>query len=132
MTQVLEVRKLSEVNEELQQLSKECEKAFSAWIRDRENTKLFVEYKELLKTEGVTLKFKKEAIVEMAKIATEVNSSHQNIGARRLHTVLEKILEDYSFDAPDMGGKTVTVNSEYVRNKLKDIVKDEDMSRYIL
>lgn len=93
---------------------------------------LVVQYEELLKTEGVTLEFKEEAIREIAALAEEVNDRAENIGARRLHTIMEKLLEEVSFEAPDMEGITVTVTPDMVRDRLRDIVKSEDLSRYIL
>jgi len=93
---------------------------------------LIVQYKALLETEKVELIFDGEAIDELAEIAYQVNSRTENIGARRLHTVMEKLLSDVSFSAPDMSGQTVDINREYVRNVLSEIIKDEDLSRYIL
>lgn len=93
---------------------------------------LVTQYQELLKTEEVTLVYQDEAILEMASLAEEVNERAENIGARRLHTVMEKLLEEISFEAPDMHGVTVTVTPEMVRERLQDIVKSDDLSRYIL
>ena len=90
------------------------------------------QYVCLLNTEGITVEFTDDSITELARIAAEVNRRSENIGARRLHTVLERLLEDVSFEAPDMENKTVLVNAEYVRARLDDVVKDEDLSRYIL
>ena len=90
------------------------------------------QYSELLATEGLTLTFIDEAVDELASIAAEVNDRAENIGARRLHTVLEKLLEDVSFEAPDMPKTEIVINREYVRERLHDIVKDEDLSKYIL
>ncbi len=90
------------------------------------------QYEEMLATEGVTLDFQPEAIDEIAAMAAEVNERAENIGARRLHTIMEKLLEDISFDAPDMNGVTVTLTARMVRDKLQDIVKSEDLSKYIL
>ncbi|HLK56235.1 MAG TPA: ATP-dependent protease ATPase subunit HslU [Chthonomonadaceae bacterium] len=90
------------------------------------------QYVSLLATEGVMVEFTDDAISELARIAAEVNRSSENIGARRLHTVLERLLEDVSFEAPDMEDKQVLVNAEYVRSRLDDVVKNEDLSRYIL
>jgi ATP-dependent HslUV protease ATP-binding subunit HslU len=86
----------------------------------------------LLATEGVEVTFADDAVDEIAQIAYDVNRRTQNIGARRLHTILEKVFESISFDAPDMAGKRVTVDAGYVRERLGDIVKDEDLSRFIL
>ncbi len=93
---------------------------------------LIKQYTALLKTEKVNLQFKKDAIDEITDIAVKINKRSQSIGARRLHTVMEKLLEDVSFDAPDLNSKDIIVDAEYVRDKLKDIVKDEDLTKYIL
>jgi ATP-dependent HslUV protease ATP-binding subunit HslU len=90
------------------------------------------QYAQLMGTEGVTLEFTDDGIAEMAKLAAEVNASTENIGARRLHTIMERLLEDLSFEAPDCYGATVTINAAYVRQKLQDIAANEDLSRYIL
>jgi ATP-dependent HslUV protease ATP-binding subunit HslU len=76
--------------------------------------------------------FHDDAVAEIAAIAAQVNQSTENIGARRLHTVVERLLEGLSFDAPEMGGHEVVIDAAYVRDKLNDIVKNEDLSRYIL
>jgi ATP-dependent HslUV protease ATP-binding subunit HslU len=86
----------------------------------------------LLATEGVQLKFAEDAVVEIARIASEVNERTENIGARRLHTILERLLDDVSFAAPEMRGKEVTVDAAYVRDRLTPILRNEDLSRYIL
>ncbi len=93
---------------------------------------LIKQYKELLKTENIALEFSDDAIVRLAELAEEVNESTENIGARRLHTILEKILEEISFTAPDTSEKEFKVDSDYIKNKISDIVKDRDLSRYIL
>ncbi len=93
---------------------------------------LIRQYTELLATEGITLEFTDEAIAELSRLAAEVNERSENIGARRLHTVLERMLEQVSFDAPDLEDKTFTVTPEYVRERLQDIASDMDLSRYIL
>jgi ATP-dependent HslUV protease ATP-binding subunit HslU len=93
---------------------------------------LLKQYQALLSTEGVTLEFRDEAIDELADIAMQVNDRSENIGARRLHTILENLLEELSFAAPDVGQTTVTVTREYVRQRLSHIVADQDLSRYIL
>jgi len=90
------------------------------------------QYQELLKTEGVTLDFQEDAVREIASLAAEVNERAENIGARRLHTIMEKLLEEVSFEAPDMNGVSVNVTAQMVREKLQDIVKSQDLSRYIL
>ena len=90
------------------------------------------QYSELLATEGVTLDFKDEAIVELARIAAEVNARSENIGARRLHTVMELLLEEVSFTAPDLSGQTIPITKQYVADRLEDVVKDQDLTRFIL
>lgn len=93
---------------------------------------LIKQYTALLSTEDVAIDFTKDAIDEIADIAAYVNEKTENIGARRLHTVLEKLLEDISFDAPEKKNGRLTIDRGYVKGKLADIVKDEDLSRYIL
>jgi ATP-dependent HslUV protease ATP-binding subunit HslU len=90
------------------------------------------QYAALLGAEGVELSFDQSGVAELARIASEMNSRTQNIGARRLHTVLEKVLEEVSFTAPELTGKTVKIDANYVREKLEPVLKDEDLSRYIL
>lgn len=90
------------------------------------------QYTALLATENMEIDFKEDAVEEIASIAATVNEKTENIGARRLHTVLEKLLEDISFEAPEKKNGRLTIDREYVRGKLIDIVKDEDLSRYIL
>jgi len=93
---------------------------------------LIKQYIALIETEGVKIKFTEDSIKEIASIAADVNEKTENIGARRLHTVLEKLLEDISFDAPDRKNGELVINAKYVKERLRDIVKDEDLSRYIL
>jgi ATP-dependent HslUV protease ATP-binding subunit HslU len=93
---------------------------------------LISQYKALMATEGVTVNFNQEAIVALAEIATRVNESTENIGARRLHTVMERLLEEVSFTAPEMNGMELTIDANYVRDKLSGISQDQDLSRYIL
>ncbi|RME60105.1 MAG: ATP-dependent protease ATPase subunit HslU, partial [Candidatus Dadabacteria bacterium] len=90
------------------------------------------QYEELLKTEGIKLKFTDDGIEEIARITAEVNSTTENIGARRLYTVMEKLLEDVSFEVETYKGKTVVVDKKFVQDKLKEIISDRDLSRYIL
>jgi ATP-dependent HslUV protease ATP-binding subunit HslU len=90
------------------------------------------QYTALLETEGIKLTFSEDAVTEIAKIAAQVNQSAENIGARRLHTIMEKLLEDISFEGPDLKKKTVKIDAVYVRKQLAEIVKDQDLSRYIL
>jgi len=93
---------------------------------------LITQYVELLKTEQVTLRFAPEAVEAIAEIAMQVNSSTENIGARRLYTVMEKLLEQISFEAPDLPGKELTIDAAYVRDRLSGITRDQDLSRFIL
>ena len=90
------------------------------------------QYTQLMGAENLTVSFKDEAVATLAEIAVEVNRRMQNIGARRLQTVMEKVFEDISFDAPGMGGQSVTIDTAYVRDRLADILKDQDLTRYIL
>ncbi|WP_181956638.1 ATP-dependent protease ATPase subunit HslU [Paenibacillus piri] len=90
------------------------------------------QYTALLETEGIEVQFSDEAIEEIAKIAADVNQNTDNIGARRLHTILEKLLEDLSFEAPEITLEQIVITPEYVREKLSDIVKNRDLSQYIL
>ncbi len=100
-------------------------------LREPDNS-LPRQYQALLATEGVTLKFEDDGIDTVAEVAAELNSRFENIGARRLHTVLEKVLEEVSFHAPDIAGQTIPITATYVKERLGDILKDEDLSRYIL
>jgi ATP-dependent HslUV protease ATP-binding subunit HslU len=93
---------------------------------------LTMQYSALLATEGVTLIFADEAIAEVARYAALVNEKTENIGARRLHTILERLLDELSFDASEMDGQTVTIDAAYVQRVLAETVKDEDLSRYVL
>jgi ATP-dependent HslUV protease ATP-binding subunit HslU len=93
---------------------------------------LVKQYVALLETEGIKLTFTEDALIEIAKIAAEVNQSTENIGARRLHTIREKLLEDISFDGPDLKKKNIRIDAVYVQKQLSEIVKDQDLSRYIL
>ena len=90
------------------------------------------QYSALISTEKVTLDFAADAIGEVAKIAAQVNESVENIGARRLQTVMEKLLEEVSFEAEDRVGETVTIDAAYVQERLADLAKDSDLSKYIL
>jgi len=93
---------------------------------------LVKQYIEMMATEGVKLIFKDDAIAEIAEVATVVNEKTENIGARRLYTIMETLLEEISFDAPEMTEKKALIDANYVREKLEDIAEDEDLSRYIL
>ncbi len=113
---------------ELTSLSKDD---FVRILKEPENA-LIVQYESLLATEEVELNFEDEAIEEIADIAYQVNARTENIGARRLHTIMEKLLSDVSFNAPDLKGQKIPITREYVRSTLQEIMKDEDLSRYIL
>jgi len=93
---------------------------------------LIKQYVALLETEGIKLTFLDEAVQEVARFATTVNENTENIGARRLHTIMEKLLDDISFEGPDLKKKTIRIDAAYVQKMLADIVKDQDLSRYIL
>jgi ATP-dependent HslUV protease ATP-binding subunit HslU len=93
---------------------------------------LIRQYVELLRTEGVALRFTDDAVEAIAEIAFTVNQRAENIGARRLYTVMERLLEEVSFDAPSLTGRDLVIDAEYVQGHLADVVKDEDLSRYIL
>ncbi len=93
---------------------------------------LVKQYTALLGTEGIQLSFTKDAIEELAGFAATVNDQTENIGARRLHTIMERLLDEISFEGPDLKKKDVRIDREYVRNQLADIIKDQDLSRYIL
>jgi ATP-dependent HslUV protease ATP-binding subunit HslU len=100
-------------------------------LREPKNA-LAKQYTALMETEGIKLTFTDDALAEVAKFAAQVNQSSENIGARRLHTIMEKLVEEVSFEGPDLKKKTVKMDAAYVRKQLADIVKDQDLSRYIL
>ena len=104
---------------------------FESILREPENS-LIKQYEALLGTEKVTLKFSEEAIDELAKLAAEINENVENIGARRLHTVMEKLLEEISFSATDRAGEEITIDREYVRDRVEELAKDADLSKFIL
>lgn len=93
---------------------------------------LILQSVEMLKTEGVTLDFKKDAIQAIAELAAKINEEIENIGARRLHTILEKLLEEVSFTGPDLAGETFTITKKYVEEKVSSLAKNQDLSRFIL
>jgi ATP-dependent HslUV protease ATP-binding subunit HslU len=95
-------------------------------------TALTKQYSALLSTEKVDLEFTPDAVAEIARLAVEVNSTTENIGARRLSTLMERLLDEVSYEAPEMAGVAVKVDGEYVRRALSDIVKNQDLSRYVL
>jgi len=101
-------------------------------ILEEPDNSLIKQYKALLKTEKVTLEFPKDGIETIAKLATEVNSNIENIGARRLHTIIEKVLDEISFTATDKGGETIVIDKNYVTKNLGELVKDTDLSKFIL
>jgi ATP-dependent HslUV protease ATP-binding subunit HslU len=103
-----------------------------ARILTEPNYSLTQQYKALLSVEGVDLEFTEDGVKRIAELAYEVNESTENIGARRLHTLLERLLEDLSFTANQATGAKVVINQTYVDNNLQDLVKDQDLSRYIL
>ena len=107
------------------------EEDFIRILREPDNS-LIKQYKELLKTENVNLEFTDDGIDMLAKISAEVNASVENIGARRLHTIIEKVLDDISFNATDRAGETITIDHKYVQNNLGNLVKDTDLSKFIL
>jgi len=107
------------------------EEDFKRILKEPDNS-LIKQYKALLQTENVNLDFTEDGIDMLAKISAEVNSSVENIGARRLHTIIEKVLDDISFNACDKSGETITINKEYVQNNLGNLVKDTDLSKFIL
>ena len=113
---------------ELDSLTKED---FIKILTEPQNS-LVKQYTALLKAEGVNLTFKEDAIVQVAEMSAQVNQRTENIGARRLQTIMEKFLEDISFDAPDLEEKNIEIDASYIQGKLKDIIQDEDLSRYIL
>jgi len=107
------------------------EEDFKRILKEPDNS-LIKQYKELLKTENVNLEFKDDGIDMLAKISAEVNASVENIGARRLHTIIEKVLDDISFNATDKAGETIIVDQKYVQDNLGNLVKDTDLSKFIL
>ena len=113
---------------ELKSLQKED---FQRILTEPQNA-LLKQYKALLATEGISLDFADDAIERLAQLACDVNAQTENIGARRLHTILEKLLEDLSFEAPELEKKEVRVDAAYVDKKLKDIARDRDLSQFIL
>jgi len=113
---------------ELESLGKE---EFIRILTEPQNA-LITQYKALMRTEGIELTFKDDAIAEIAELAAIVNERTENIGARRLHTIMEKLLDEISFEAPDLKKKKSIIDAKYVKEKLSNVVKDVDLSRYIL
>jgi ATP-dependent HslUV protease ATP-binding subunit HslU len=113
------------------ELSSLTEQDFILILKEPQHS-LTKQYTALLETEGINVQFSDTAIEEIARIAAEVNQNTDNIGARRLHTILEKLLEDLSFEAPEISLEQIIITPEYVREKLSDIVQNRDLSQYIL
>ena len=107
------------------------EEDFKRILKEPDNS-LIKQYKALLKTENVDLEFSDDGIDMLAKLSTEINSTVENIGARRLHTIIEKVLDEISFTASDKSGQKITINKDYVKKNLGDLVKDTDLSKFIL
>ena len=107
------------------------EEDFKRILKEPDNS-LIKQYKALLKTEDVSLEFSEDGIDMLAKISAEVNSSVENIGARRLHTIIEKVLDDISFNATDKAGETITIDKKFVQDNLGNLIKDTDLSKFIL
>ena len=101
-------------------------------ILEEPDNSLIKQYKALLQTENVNLEFTKDGIETIAKLATEINASIENIGARRLHTIIERVLDEISFEATDRGGETITIDKNYVSKNLGELAKDTDLSKFIL
>lgn len=93
---------------------------------------LVKQYQALLTTEGITVEFSDDAIFSIAEIASLVNENTENIGARRLHTIMEKVMDELSFEAPELGGQKITITADYVKKRVSDLSKNVDLSRYIL
>ena len=113
---------------ELESLHKED---FKKILMEPKNS-LIKQYTALLETEGLKLEFTEDALDKMSFIAEDVNSKAENIGARRLHTIMEKVLDEIAFDADEHAGETITIDAKYVEEKLNDVASSEDLSRYIL
>jgi ATP-dependent HslUV protease ATP-binding subunit HslU len=107
------------------------EEDFKRILREPDNS-LIKQYKALLKTEGIDLDFSDNGIDMLAKLSTEVNATVENIGARRLHTIIEKVLDEISFTASDKAGQKIKIDKDYVKKNLGDLVKDTDLSKFIL
>jgi ATP-dependent HslUV protease ATP-binding subunit HslU len=113
---------------ELEPLGKE---EFVRILTEPQNA-LITQYVELMKTEEVQLSFAQEAIEAIAETAAKINDKMEDIGARRLYTIMERLLDEVSFDAPDLSGQEIVIDAGYVKKKLEEFLKDEDLSRYIL
>ena len=113
------------------ELSALNEDDFKRILKEPDNS-LIKQYKALLKTENVDLEFTDDGIEHVAKLSAEINSSVENIGARRLHTIIEKVLDDISFNASDKAGEKIVIDKNYVQKNLGNLVKDTDLSKFIL
>lgn len=113
------------------ELTSLSEEDFKKILNEPQNA-LVKQYTALLSTEGIQLNFTEDGIAEIARCARDLNERTENIGARRLHTILERVLQDISFSAPDLGAQTITIDKAYVQEKLQGIVKDQNLSRFIL
>jgi ATP-dependent HslUV protease ATP-binding subunit HslU len=113
------------------ELSSLGEEDFVRILTEPQNS-LIRQYTSLMETEGVALEFAPDGVAEIAKIAAQVNEQTENIGARRLHTIMERLLEDVSFQASDIAPATINITADYVRKQLSDVVKNLDLARYIL
>ncbi|NJK31828.1 MAG: peptidase [Deltaproteobacteria bacterium] len=113
---------------ELESLSKAD---FVKILRDTDNSML-KQYHALLATEGITVEFVDDAIEELANVASRANEQLENIGARRLHTVLERVLDELSFAATEIGPQTIKITAQYVKDRIGDLLANEDLSRHIL
>ena len=113
------------------ELSALTEEDFKRILKEPDNS-LIKQYKALLKTEDVDLDFSDDGIDMLAKLSTEINSTVENIGARRLHTIIEKVLDEVSFTASDKAGQKIKIDKNYVKKNLGDLVKDTDLSKFIL
>ncbi len=113
------------------ELTSLTEEDFLRILKEPKNA-LVKQYQALLETEGIRLKFTEDALKEIARMSARVNETAENIGARRLHTIMEKVIEEISFEGPDLRKKNFKIDAEYVRQQLSEIVQDEDLSKYIL
>lgn len=132
------VAKVSDLIPELQgrfpirvELSSLTEEDFRRILSEPDNS-LLRQYEALLATEGVTVRFAEEAVAAMAEVAARANEELENIGARRLHTVLERVLDELSFEASELGERTIDITGEYVRDRIGDLLEDRDLGRHIL
>ncbi|MBV9541342.1 MAG: AAA family ATPase, partial [Alphaproteobacteria bacterium] len=113
------------------ELASLTEEDFKRILTDTEAS-LIKQYVALMRTEGVELAFSDDAIAALARVAAQVNASVENIGARRLHTILERVLDEISFSAADRGGETISIDADYVEKHVGDLARNSDLSRFIL